>query len=224
MKINCTSPHHDDRTASMEIYEDAGYCFSCGWVDRSIGDIEHGKKKDSENIEEKIKYILSLPKSKIRGLLLPSDLLGYYIVWPDNTYYKCRTYSGQARYIGPRGHRAPLYKLGTNKDALIIVEGELNALSLYEAKVTQATVVSPGSANEMLRHLDTYLTYSYIAVIVDYDRPGISNGLRLKDTLLKRGKQVRLLAVTKDLNQLYEEKGKEGIKEWWKEMGMLTWL
>ncbi len=82
MKILCTSPEHDESTPSMEVYDDGGYCFSCGWVDKSVGDRE-APPREVVDIKDKLQRIEALPIKLIRGLQLPYNQSGYFIVWPD---------------------------------------------------------------------------------------------------------------------------------------------
>lgn len=230
MKIKCLNPKHKDDTPSMEVYPDWLHCFSCGYRVRSDGviseeEIENLKKKqkEPENIEDRIRFIHSLPRQAVRGLSLPIDTSGYYIVWPTGTYYKYRiTTGGQNRYIGPRGHKAPLFELDIkSKETLVVIEGEINALSLSESlqdhQLRTIGICSPGSATELTRHLNIYLTYPRIIVIVDKDIPGVKNGLKLKELLIKKGKRVQLLACENDINEILQEKGKGGVQDWWRQ-------
>lgn len=227
MKILC--PNHNDKTPSLHVYPEFAFCFVCGY--RCPSDKVATKeeletvKREPTDIGGMIEYINNLPRGEIRGLQLHFDSNGYFIVWPDISFYKKRLTNGDARYVGPRGFRAPLFKIpGTSLQNLIVVEGELNALSLAEgynyinSGVTNGvTIVSPGSANEMLRHLNTYLTYDKVIAIVDKDIPGVVNGLKLKDEFIKRNKRIQLVTCEKDINQILQEEGKEGVAKWAKE-------
>lgn len=236
MKIHCLNPAHTDDTPSMEIYSNGGHCFVCGYNSSleevtnevPIEEFEKIKKKEPENIEDKIRDIQSLTKRNIRGLNFHTDNFGYYLVWPDKTYYKKRLFSGTPRYIGPSGHRSPLLRLGSDSKVLAIVEGEINALSLQEAlKDYRVTIVSPGSANELLRHMNEYLTIGAILAIVfvDRDPAGVVNGLELKRELLKHGKRVVLVALERDFNQILQEDGIKAVQEIFKkEVGLFRGL
>lgn len=221
-KINCTNPNHEDRQASMEAYSDGGFCFSCGWVDKSIKDSSNEKiSKVPENVQETIQKIDTYPKEFIRGLHLQVDpgTSDYFILWPNRSYYKRRKYSGSSRYIGPRGVRAPLFLYPGRTEFMVIIEGELNCMSfkhsIFGTETPDYHVCSPGSATELLRHLNDYLTLATrFAIIVDMDKPGVIAGLKLKSELMKRKRKVQLIAVEKDLNEILQEEGKEGIKRW----------
>lgn len=215
MKINC--PAHEDRTPSLHVYEDGGFCFVCGYrcsleeldVDPEI------VRKEPTDVGAEIQRINSLPRRGIRGLELPVDSSGFYIVWPGMDFYKKRWFRGDVRYTGPRGIRPPLFTYpGSDKSVLIIVEGEMNAMSLKQAfPDTTATIASPGSASELLRHLYDYLNYSYTYAIVDYDPAGVVNGVALKDELLRRGKRVELITLKQDFNDVLVSRGVNGVKE-----------
>lgn len=213
----------------MHVYHDGCWCYVCGYKcgldevttkskEVTIEQIKKIKEKEPEKVEEKIAYIDSLDKRKIRGLDLPADSFGYYVLWPDRKYYKLRRYDDRPRYVGPRGHRAPIfcikskYNGGTSKTA-IIVEGELNALSLQQAfRDHRFHIISSGSVNEMARHFEFYLQFSKIYIIVDRDAAGVVNGLKLRDDLRKKGKSVTLIALEEDFNDMLQKNGKEEIK------------
>lgn len=221
MKIRCLNPKHIDSNPSMKVYPEIAYCFSCGYSVPSI-EVLSGEdliklKKEPENVQETIDYIRECPVRVIRGLQLPVDNTGYFITWPSLDFYKKRLFKGPRRYIGPRGRRAPLFEItGVSKDSAIVVEGELNALSL--SIVTQRyPILSPGSATEFLRYLPKYLTFDKIWIIVDRDKPGVIAGLKLKAELLKRNKKVYLVACEKDINQILQDQGTKGVQAWVKE-------
>lgn len=215
MKVLC--PRHDDNTPSMEIYPDSGYCWVCGAIvpleELDLDEIPI--KQQPEDLSAMRRYIETLPTKTIRGLCLPEGPEGYYILWPGSDFYKLRTYRGGVRYKSPSGHRAPLFNLGPYSKTLVLCEGEFNALSLAEAMEKRTwTIASPGSCNELSKHLEEYLTYDLIHVIVDFDKPGIIAGLKLKEQLVSRRKKVRLHAVESDFNDVLQTKGKEEIRRW----------
>ena len=206
---------------SLHVYHDGAWCFVCGFKcsldelgKEYAEEIKKIKTKAPENIEESIKKIDSLPKKEIRGFNLPCDESGTYLIWPDKSYYKLRRFDDSPRYIGPRGHRAPLFIIEGSKHVLVVVEGEYNALSLkkiYE-KNDGPTIVSPGSASELTRHWQYYLLYKKIYVIVDRDAAGVANGIKLRDDLRKKGKSVTLIALEEDFNDMLQRNGTEEIK------------
>lgn len=202
----------------MELYEEYGHCFSCG-AHKKLKDIpgyekEKPVKKEKENIQESISKIKSLSKMLIRQLQLPADRDGFYVVWSNGDYYKKRMYSGTIRYIGPSGHKAPIFSLPMESKTLVLIEGELNALSLAEV-VKDLKIASPGSANEFNRHLEYYSKFKTIYLILDNDPVGIVNGVKTKEYLLKLGKSVKLILMDRDFNDLLQEGGPELVlKEW----------
>jgi len=215
MKVLC--PKHDDTNPSMEIYPDGGFCFVCGaFIPIAEMPNEEGfiiTKKENENVQEKIEYIKQLPSERIRGLSFPKGPEGFYIIWPGNVFYKLRTTHDQPRYKGPRGLRAPLFRLDGNNGVLVVVEGEINALSLAEAyPVRTFTIASPGSCSEFNRHVDTYKQFKTIIIFADNDPAGIANGYILKETLLKSGKSVILILLDTDFNDLLQQGGPELVR------------
>ena len=216
MKILCQ--WHDDSTPSMEVYSDWAYCFVCGTSVRTeslhlpADQIQSARKP--ADLEANLAYIQQLPKKAIRGLNLPYDSSGYYIVWPDGKFYVKRTWTGEARYISPRGIPRPLFTSGKKNDTIVIVEGELNAASLKESiGEVGVDVVSPGSAPNLSKFLDRYLAYKTIIIISDRDAVGVVYGLDLKEKLTKANKKVIYHAVKKDFNEILQTQGKEAVQE-----------
>lgn len=226
-KIHC--PYHADDTPSMNIYPDHAYCFGCG-KKVSLEELEAlhpispksrpnpftRNRLQKENIENTIKRLYSLQKKEIRGVDMPYDESGYYIIYPGAKYYVKRLWDGLSsnKYRSPYGHGKVLFikEQGLVKDTLLIIEGQMNALSALE--VTDLSVCSPGSANDLTnsKFLPVYLQYSKFCIIVDRDAPGVINALRLQDALVKSGKRVAIHAVSEDLNKLLVEHGKERVR------------
>lgn len=219
-KILCK--YHNDKVPSMEIYPDGGYCFVCGvFVPIDELGVEPSERKPPTDIPKMVSYIDSLPSRRFRGIILPHDNDGFYIVWPDRSFYKKRMFDGPIRYTGPRGHRAPLMVIPGNK-TLVIVEGEMNALSLGNQK---ETVVTSGSATELMKHLSYYLTFDKILCIMDKDVPGVAHGLELKDRMVRNSKKFKLIARETDYNDVLVKEGKEGLqKEFQKDLEMCPWV
>jgi hypothetical protein len=199
----------------MEVYPDGVFCFVCGFVGPTNPEDQVYERKEPENIKETLDYVESLPIRDIRGLQLRSDEEGFYIIWPGRNFYKKRLYEGKVRYVGPRGHRPPPMVLPGDQNVVTVVEGELNALSLKQ--VFSGTVISAGAASELPRLAELCLRFPYTNVIVDKDIPGVAFGLQLKEKLLKLKKRVNFVATEKDLNQILQDEGKEGLKEWSKQ-------
>jgi hypothetical protein len=180
-----------------------------------------------EDIDAKIKYIDSLSKAEIRGLVLPVDNKSYYLVWPGRDYYIQRFFeatSDRGKYKCPSGHQRPLYvsRQGVYREQLIIVEGELNAESFHvslEDKTGRFTIVSPGSAGDFFsaksdKHLPFYLKYSIIKLIADADKPGAIGCIELKSKLIRAGaKDVRIKLMATDANDMLVKHGKEALQK-----------
>lgn len=210
-KVRCLNPKHTDDTPSMEVYEDGAYCFSCGFSTNERS--ENFERKPKENIQEALEYIDGLTVRQIRGIPLPSDEQGFYILWPNRDYYKKRLFEGKSRYLGPSGHRPPPFIIpGKNPDTAVVVEGELNALSLHTAIGDLYTIVSPGAASNFTNNTSIYVRYTTVYVIVDKDVAGVIAGLKLKEELLKLKKRVQLVAKEKDYNQTLQDSGVEGLR------------
>ncbi len=224
MKIRCINPNHEDSTPSMHCYEETAHCFVCNFTVpiEEVLNSEEIKKinkapKEKEDIQKTIQFILGLPKKEIRGLQLHYDGPDYFILWPDNSFYKRRIRDSVSRYLGPRGHQPPLFKLEAedgSKQILVIVEGEANVLSL-DLCIGHGSVslVSPGSANNFCTFISFYCTFETIIIIVDYDEPGVKNGIRLKEQLQQAGKRVRLITLRRDFNDTLQLGGVEAVRQ-----------
>jgi hypothetical protein len=215
----------------MHLYEETAYCFSCNFtvpIEEVLNEeeIKKIKKKEPENIETAISYIKTLPIKRIRGLDLPFDESGYYVKWPDDSYYLLRRFDDRPRYVGPRGRKPSLFRCRpepTGKEVIIVVEGSINALSLDLAvDDSHIHIVSPGSAGNLASYIDYYSRFDIVYIVVDYDKPGIDNGSELRKQLLTRKKRCRLIAVHEDFNDLLQRGGPELVKrEFMKELGLV---
>lgn len=214
-KILC--PVHNDHEPSMHIYGKYAYCFVChANMLASELNIPEGRtipKPEPTNIEERLKYIRTLPTKIIRGLQLPYDNSGYYITWNNAAYYKRRNFEGRTRYIAPSGVKPPLFVCPGTETHLLVVEGELNALSLFESSYGEYKICSPGPASDFMRHIKYYLGYSKITIIADHDAPGIVFGCQLKELLHKANKQCTLVLMTEDFNRILQDKGEQAVRE-----------
>ena len=212
-------PFHNDTNPSMRIYGEYSHCFVCSaHVLTSELNLPEYKprtppRKEPTNIAERIQYISKLPKQNIRGFNLAYDDLGYYLVWPSGNYYKRRNFTGKARYTAPSGVAQPLFVYPGSAKHLVVVEGEMNAMTLHRAVYGDFKVVSPGPASDFLRHVKYYFQFHRITLILDYDAPGIVFGLQVKEYLLKFGKHVNLILVDKDYNQILQDSGEEAVRE-----------
>lgn len=235
-KITCPSPLHEDLNPSAALYEDGtAYCFGCSLAFDSgqVGlEVQKVTPAVKENLDEKLRYISTLPRDQIRGLNLPFDNTGYYIVWPGSDYYKCRRFlhtDNSTKYLNPRGYSQPLLVLNSNSKSstLYIVEGELNALSL--GTVCNDLIISPGGVGQFkstvlknyLQRLKPGLT---IILICDRDAAGLDALLNTSQILRGYSGPVIKHLVEKDLNQVLVDHGKERLKEISEGMGLPTGL
>lgn len=215
-------PYHDDNEPSMVVYGEWAHCFVCKAHPKAselgLPNIEEIKaRKKPDDIKSNLQYIDSLPTKKIRGFDLPYNDFGYYLVWPDRSYYKRRNWEGKSRYISPRGIQKPLFEYRYAANNLVIVEGEFNAASLQESVKGDFKIVSPGPASELVKYIKLYLPYRKIIIVVDRDAAGVVHGVDLKERLLRHNKHATLVPVVKDYNAIYEEEGQEALKKTFKE-------
>ncbi len=221
MKILCK--YHEDTEPSMHVYQNdktlRGYCFVCSAMAViEPGDIDNlSEIKPSRKITDiagMMSYIQHLPTKIIRGIELPFDQVGYYLRWPTNDHYKRRNWNeGKNRYTGPTGKSQPLFIYPNMSKHLVLVEGELNAVSLRMAVGDKYCIASPGPANNFMRFIKQYMVYKQITLVLDYDAPGIVFGCQIKDHLLRAGKRVNLILVEEDYNDLLQKKGQGHVKQ-----------
>lgn len=235
-KIRCPDPEHEDESPSTALYSDGtAYCFVCNKYFKDIAEPIPTSIKPIEDLHEKLIQISKLPTTEIRGLILPFDNSGYYIVWPTGDYYKLRrwgNHSDRERYLSPSGHRKPLFKLPEKvTPSLLIVEGELNALSIALHNPA-FDIISPGGVgnfndSQMLLTLPSLAYYANILIIADADTQGLEASLKLKEKLKQLPSRVTINLVEKDFNQVlveYGDKFKEQTETEFKDLGMPTWL
>lgn len=222
MKIHC--PSHADTNPSMHVYADRAFCFVCGY-NCSSDEVTTAEervtiKHEKSDIIQDILHISALPVKLIRGLMLPYDSSGYYVIWPDKKYYKKRLWDNTSRYVSPRGFSPPLYTFNGSckRRVLILVEGELNCISLAKSIGTSDTIASPGSAGNFSKYLDYYLTYDCIVAIFDKDAAGLTAGIRLKEELVfrKPTMNLKLIPIERDYNDVLQQEGPEKVKSLFK--------
>lgn len=224
MKVRC--PFHEDANPSMEVYADGhGYCFVCCKRAEAVGAVrtEAYGPKEVENITESIAAIRALQTKELRGLKFHTGPLGFYIIWPDETYYKYRLFANNGpRYLSPKGHKQPLLVLPKPEfyRGLLIVEGELNALSLEgPASEFGCQVVSPGSAGNFQTHYEALgeliVEAPRVFVWTDRDSPGIQALWSIAGLALKSRKDFSYKCTDPklDANTLLVELGSEGLCE-----------
>lgn len=229
MKVTC--PWHDDANPSLEIYPDGVYCWVCG-AKATIAQYQAASGrgvtpvtiKEKEDLQTSIDYIRGLPKAQIRGLELATDGASYFIVWPGEKYYLRRFFVDVgSRYLGPTGHKRPLFIPSEGKlDAIsgrgktvLIVEGEINALSVSKV-LPDLGVMSPGSATEFANqgwNLPRFLNYDRQVIIADEDAPGATACIKLAAELQKKSRDVQCVLMNPDANDWLTVRGEKALKE-----------
>lgn len=227
-QINCVF-HKGDRTASLTLYTDGRYyCFGCTASGKCSelgldiqGEITNARPRPKEDLANSIEYISGLPTKLLRGLDLPYDDTGYYIVWPDRSYYVKRLFdpstSGR-KYHSPSGHSKPLFKIAGTSTTLIIVEGQINALSIHSA-IPDIECCSPGGAGDFVkgdyeRHRGYYRSFGKILILADADTPGLKAAYALSRALIADGvADVTFKLMKEDANDILTRYGKERLKQ-----------
>lgn len=196
------------------------------------------REKEIEDLNEKMVYINALPIENIRGLDFHFDSSGYYIIWPNSIYYKLRSWnstSTSSKYLCPSGHTKPLMVLPADKLTrdLVIVEGEINALSLKTVR-PHFDIVCPGGVGNftdttVISQLSNFHYYDNIIICVDSDAAGLHGALKLKKLLYEADTTaiVVINLMEKDFNQLLVEYGKqfkEAVKKEFDNLGLPTWV
>lgn len=230
-KIHCID--HEDRTPSLAVYADgSGFCFSCSKYFKDIGDKRDAiTVKPKEDIQERLTYIKSLPTISHRGLTFHYDNIGYFIVWPDsNPYYKCRKWlasDGCPKYANPVGITQPWFNaIRANSRSAIVVEGEINALSILSIN-DSISVFCPGSAGQFKLNkcgfpLQDFEKYDTIAVVADKDSAGTKAVISLKQELINYCPDVILKLLTKpyDYNEVLTANGAEALQKEINDLGL----
>ena len=213
---------HKEDTPSLVIYDKEYHCYGCG-AHGPLSDIgvEVGPKtaRYVEDLDQKMTYITGLPCNLIRGINAFFDTKGYYIVWPNLDYYKLRLWGeDKDKYRCPSGIQKPLFWAGVvsviKPLILFIVEGEINALSLVKA-YPDADVCSPGSATDFCNknYLNEYKGYDKIVIIADNDGPGAIAAITLKSELTRDVKDIQIVLLHEDCNELLTTYGKESLRQ-----------
>jgi hypothetical protein len=222
-------PFHKEDTPSLVLYESGdGFCFGACYKRYSAEEL--GRKpvanpvpRKVENIPARMEAISKLPIGHIRGLKLPYDRHGYYIVWPTMDYYRYRKnvcLDGGSKYVGPAGHSPPLFYANLpGSQTAILCEGEINALSLAAA-FPELDVMSPGGAgnfneNFLSKYLPRLSKYASILMIADDDDAGIGAIIKGKTFLIRYVPKLPVLLMPRDrdANDWLMKYGKEGLRK-----------
>lgn len=214
-------PFHQEDTPSLVKYSNGRYyCYGCnerGYWDETLKGTT--KPVEKENVKKSIEEIKQLPMCELRGFSFHTDSYGYYILWNSDEYYKKRLFDveGQkSRYLSPKGISKPIFGEFGNSNALVIVEGEINAMSVKHALIGyNIDVCSPGSAGDFTsKYLSYYIQYDTFVVIVDSDAPGAKGAIELKSELINIGKKdINIQLWDTDANALLVAHGAEKIRQ-----------
>ncbi len=208
----------------MRVYSNGAFCFAgCGLIPLSdLGltpwDVDQ-EERFVEDLDQSFLRINNLPLKDFRGFKLPYDQQGYYVVWPNQNYYKRRNFSGKPKYKGPVGLSPPPFwvRQGTSS-TLLVVEGEFDALSAALA-LPELDVMSPGSTSNFNRKLLTEIKpYANIILIADSDPAGIEAVISLGALIHAELPGATFKRVLKasggaDLNELHTSIGIKAVRE-----------
>lgn len=225
-RIHCV--FHQEASPSLVWMGDAWRCFGACHKAYTKEEVEArsgidfgvlpGLDDDKEDLSLTFEYIDSLPVLELRGLKFPCDQRGYYIVWPNNEYYKYRLFEGSSRYLSPRGYSPPLFWARHHGGGtLAITEGELNSMSV--AMVCEEwDVCSPGSASNfnadyLARHLQYFKNYSSIVVILDKDAAGLKGLIETKAYFANKLPFVSYVRMERDANEVLQQQGRGALRE-----------
>lgn len=212
---------HKEDTASLAIFETYYKCFGC-MKTGPLSDLEaedlpkitlsNKKVRYTEDIHKELSRIRSLPLKKVRGLDLHCDDTYYYILWHDADYYKKRHITDKkSKYRCPSGYQKPLFVTPGSYPDLLIVEGEINALTVYLMR-PDLKIISPGGCNDFLRYKYYYLEYRNIFLAHDADQAGTLGALKFRDEMKALGKRVHLVPLSKDYNDILTMDGEIALR------------
>lgn len=211
----------------MHVYPDnSGWCFVCNRRADLEGvlDVESLPKEvqvQPEDLSASIERIRSLEWKQIRGLEFKANERGYFITWPGEMYYKFRSFNGTPRFLAPKGHKQPLltYRTCPAEPFLILVEGELNALSILmtQDETYNYDLSSPGSAGNFIS-LDKEILalaahYTQVVIWTDHDAAGIKALWHIYPKLVKLGLHVTHYTSKEDANDILVSQGPGGLRQ-----------
>lgn len=221
-KIIC--PFHSEKTASLVVYEHTYKCFGCGVSGPNSAllgayDIPlMAPVTPKEDLKHSIRGIQRLMVGQFRGFALPANGNSYYLVWPGEIFYKKRLLQGEPKYKCPSGHKVPLFVARARGRAIVVIEGEFNAMSVAKC-CPDLAVVSPGGSNHfesdytMLNHLTRVLSFNKVLVVADKDPAGAKAIAGFYKQLKLRGRECITLLMGKDANQVMLEDGEDKLRE-----------
>lgn len=229
-RIICPNPEHIEQTPSCAVYEDGSmYCFGCSkfWQSGQQSPNTVPIKKYVEDLPPKFSYIESLDQVEHRGLKFHADRDGYYVVWPDKSYYKLRKWdfnTKDMKYCGAPGHKKPWFVLSAKTSntvyislkECVIIEGEINALSLRQA-YPEIDIYCPGGVGNFTDSnsksmLPLITQYASIYIIVDCDDVGVKAAIKFKKLIQPPCMDVNIILMEQDVNSILVDKGVEEIR------------
>lgn len=222
MRLIC--PFHSEKTPSLIIYGQHYKCYGCGRSGNTSelpggsGPLFVEPPKVREDLSRSLQVIKSYPKADHRGFSLHATNKAFYLIWPGDIFYKRRLLEGEPKYRCPSGHQVPLFVARAEGDAVVIVEGEFNALSIAKA-CPGIAVLSPGGANHFesdyttLSHLTRILSFSKVLIVADKDPAGAKAIAGLYKHLKLRGRECMTLLMDRDANEVMLTDGEEKLRE-----------
>jgi DNA primase len=219
-------PKHKEETPSCVLYPNGKFhCYGCGahGLIKEIGEVDYdqieARPKYVENVAASVDRIRKLPRGDWRGLHLHHDADSFYILWPDLDYYKRRLLAATSgdKYRCPAGVRKPLFHLHARRPspACVVVEGELNALSVWEC-IQDYDVICPGGCGDIQsapqKHAQVFKAYERIEVYTDEDAAGAAAAIRFKAGLLPLVPTINIHLLKRDFNDELQEEGKDAVK------------
>jgi hypothetical protein len=217
-------PKHEEDTPSCAVYSDGWKCYGCGaWgplssLPGNYRDLDIPQEKEPEDLDRVFQYIDRLALKEIRGLSFPCDDQSFYIVWPGKTYYKRRFFNNNPKYKCPSGHTRQWFVANSvGSKTCILVEGEINALSIAKA-CPEFDVISPGSASDFSsqafsKRLHLLATYNILLLVADKDQAGAQALINAKSILDTPSSPVAWMLTEKDANEVLCESGKEQLRK-----------
>lgn len=116
------------------------------------------------------------------------------------------------RWVSEPGSKAGSYVLEGNKDKLLVVEGQFDALT---AKLCgfEGTVIALESTNLPAEVINKFKEYSSVFIMLDADGPGSEAQSKIAQDLsyMTNLSAVKMPAEVKDLNEALQSKGKESV-------------
>ena len=140
----------------------------------------------------------------------------------EEGYYISRSIEGK-EYRKPKGKSEPLYQLGELSNVVYVTEGQLDALSLFQANLQYVVAIGGGGTEKLKYIYKKEADMPKRAVIVrDNDEAGIGTAKRIKETLSQNGIVSVIVSPPKEFKDSNDvlKKSKEQLQilaEEWKQ-------